>query len=349
MDADAWVESFARAIMCLLGIVGNNWLMFRSLPGFKSQLKTNDVLLLNLAVSNLITNYMVDLPDTIADFARSWFLGLTYCRIFRFCADLSETSSIFSTLFISVFWNQKLVGSLKRGGAPIRLDNLRLVAALLGGSWTVAIVFSIPHLIFVSVDERDEEIDCVDDFPSPMAHQVYEILYLSLANAIPIGGIVFASIQIVATLLQNQRRIKGTGAGGAAVADKPQQGAPDSSGPGQAPEDSNAQPPPAPSTIYTGAHESPVQQQPRVVVAPKAPAKGGSSGSSGQVRAAKSVVAVASVFLVCWLTHLLLRITSNVKTSVVVVEVASYIAASYTSIIPYIFLYGVKKLTCTCR
>ncbi|XP_076158729.1 gonadotropin-releasing hormone receptor [Alosa pseudoharengus] len=316
MDADEWVESFARCIMCLLGIVGNNWLMFRSLPGSKSQLKTNDVLLLNLAVSNLITNYMVDLPDTISDFAKSWFLGLTYCRIFRFCADLSETSSIFSTLFISVFWNQKLVGSLKRGGAPIRLDNLRLVAALLGGSWMVAIVFSIPHLIFVSVDEGDEA-DCMDNFPSPMAHQVYDILYLSLANAIPIGGIVFASIQIVATLLQNQQRIKGTGAG--------------------------------PSTIYTGAHEGPVQQQPRVVVAPKAPAKGGSSGSSGQVRAAKSVVAVASVFLVCWLTHLLLRITSNVKTSVVVVEVASYIAASYTSIIPYIFLYGVKKLTCTCR
>ncbi|XP_062384581.1 chemokine XC receptor 1 [Sardina pilchardus] len=350
MDAEEWVESFARGTMCLLGIVGNNWLMFRSIPGSKSQLKTNDVLFVNLAISNLITNYMVDLPDTMADFAGNWFLGLTYCRIFRFCADLSETSSIFSTLFISVFWYQKLVGSLKRGGAPIRLDNLRLVAALLGGSWMVAIVFSIPHLIFVKVEEGDEEVDCVDDFPSPMAHQVYEILYLSLANAIPIGGIVFASIQIVATLLQNQQRIRGIGAGGVAEssADKPQQGAPESSGPGQAPQDANSQPPQGPSTICAGAPEGPVQQQPQVVT-PKAPAKGGSSGSGGQVRAAKSVVAVASVFLVCWLTHLLLRITSNVKTSEVVVEVASYIAASYTCIIPYIFLYGVKKLTCTCR
>lgn len=355
MDAEEWVESFSRGIMCLLGIVGNNWLAFSSIPRSNSQLKTNDALFINLAVSNLITNYLVDLPDTMADFAGRWFLGLTYCRIFRFCADLSETSSIFSTLFISVFWYQKLVGSLKRGGAPVRLDNLRLVAALLGGSWMVAIVFSIPHLIFVTVEEGDEEVDCVDNFPSPMAHQVYEILYLSLANAIPIAGIVFASIQIVITLMQNQQRVRGLGAA-ESVPDKPQQEVPHSPGSGQPPQGPQAGQGQL-STVYTGAPEGAAQQQQQsqaavaaATAAPKAPAKGsGGSGSSGQVRAAKSVVAVASVFLVCWLTHLLLRITSNVKTNEVVVEVASYVAASYTCIIPYIFLHGVKKLTCVCK
>ena len=289
---------------------------------------------------------MVDLPDTMADFAGRWFMGLTYCRIFRFCADLSETSSIFSTLFISVFWYQKLVGSLKRGGAPIRLDNLRLVAALLGGSWMVAIVFSIPHIIFVGLEEGDEA-DCIDNFPSPTAHQIYEILYLSLANALPIAGIVFASIQIVVTLLQNQQRITGIGAGAVEPSpDKPQQEAPHPTVPGQEPQGSNSQAAQGSLTVYNGVQPGAVQQQPQVT--PKAQVKS-SPGPSGQVRAAKSVVAVASVFLVCWLTHLLLRITSSVKTSEVVVEVASYIAASYTCIIPYIFLYGVKKLNCTCR
>nr|ALH06189.1 vomeronasal type-1 receptor 5 [Coilia nasus] len=344
MDAEGWVESFARGTMCLLGIVGNNWLAFSSFPRSKSQLKTNDALFLNLAVSNLITNYMVDLPDTMADFAGRWFMGLTYCRIFRFCADLSETSSIFSTLFISVFWYQKLVGSLKRGGAPVRLDNLRLVAALLGGSWMVAIVFSIPHLIYVTIEEGDEP-DCVDDFPSPTAHQIYEILYLSLANAVPITGIVFASIQIVVTLLKNQQRIRATGAGtGEPSPDKPQDTA-DTTSPGQAQAQQGSNSPSAqgPPSSAPGAA---VPQQGQA--APKAQAKG-SPGAGGLVRAAKSVVAVASVFLVCWVTHLLLRISSNVKTSKVVTEVASYIAASYTSIIPYIFLHGVKKLTCNCR
>ena len=78
------------------------------------------------------------------------------------------------------------------------------------------------------------------------------------------------------------------------------------------------------------------------------PAAKPSPGSSSQVRAAKSVVAVASIFVVCWVTHLVLRISSNIHTSHIVVEVASYIAASYTCIIPYIFLYGIKKLSCPC-
>ncbi|XP_063068785.1 annetocin receptor [Engraulis encrasicolus] len=350
MDAEEWIESFSRGTMCLLGIVGNNWLAFSSLPRSRSQLKTNDALFINLAVSNLITNYLVDLPDTMADFNGGWFMGLPYCRVFRFCADLSETSSIFSTLFISVFWYQKLVGSLKRGGAPVRLDNLRLVAALLAGSWTVAIAFSIPHLIFVEVgtgEEGDDEVDCLDAFPSPATHQVYEILYLSLANAVPIAGIVFASIQIVVTLMRNQQRIRGTGEpppAPASLPDKPQGGAADTTPPA-------GQPPQQGSSAPTGASgEAVQQQQPQLQAAAKAVVAQAKAGPSagGQVRAAKSVVAVASVFLVCWLTHLLLRITSNVQASEVVVEVASYIAASYTCIIPYIFLHGVKKLNCHC-
>ncbi|XP_030623906.1 rhodopsin, long-wavelength [Chanos chanos] len=311
MDAEDWIESIIRALMCLIGIIGNNWLGFSSLPKSKSQLKTNDVLFINLALSNLITNYLVDLPDTMADFADRWFLGELYCGIFRFCADLSETSSIFSTLFISIFWYQKLVGSLKRGGAPVRLDNLRLVAALLGGSWMVAIVFSVPHFFFATVkSENESSEDCLDLYPSALAMQAYETTYLTLANAVPIAGIVFASLQIVVTLLKNQKRIKNHSTevnGGAPKV-------------------------PGAETKNTAGTET------------------RSNPSSGnQVRAAKSVVAVASVFLVCWLTHLLLRITSSVKKSSLVVEIASYIAASYTCIIPYIFLHGVKKLSCSCK
>uniref|UniRef100_A0A3B4A919 G-protein coupled receptors family 1 profile domain-containing protein n=1 Tax=Periophthalmus magnuspinnatus TaxID=409849 RepID=A0A3B4A919_9GOBI len=152
--------------MFIAGVVGNNWLAVSSLPKALSGLRTNEILFINLAISNLITNYLVDLPDTMADFAGSWFLGETYCGVFRFSADLSETSSIFTTFFISIFWHQKLVGSLKRGGGPVRLDSLRLVAFLLAGSWTVAVVFSIPHFFFVKVEGSNEtELDCVDYFP----------------------------------------------------------------------------------------------------------------------------------------------------------------------------------------
>ncbi|AWP15289.1 putative rhodopsin-like [Scophthalmus maximus] len=381
MDAEELIESIIRALMFLAGILGNNWLAIRSLPGHKSGIRTNEVLFINLAVSNLITTCLVDLPDTIADFAGHWFLGETFCGVFRFCADLSETSSIYTTFFISIFWHQKLVGSLKRGGAPVPLDSLCLVGCLLAGSWTVAVVFSIPHFFFVSVKATNESHeDCMEVFPNALAKQTYETFYLTLANALPVAGIVFASVQIAITLLQNQQRVRGHNSdptketvkdenksvenrndrqpvgtdsvpgtsedlkysasvnniyNGIPASSSPNNGGPSGHGSHDSPSDREAN-----ADTRVGAHPN--------LSRPSQPAKARPS-SGTQVRAAKSVVAVASVFLVCWLTHLLLRITNSIHTSSIVVEVASYIAASYTCIIPYIFLHGVKKLSCTCK
>lgn len=374
MDAEELIESIIRGLMFLAGVLGNNWLAIHSLPLQKSSIRTNEVLFLNLAVSNLITNYLVDLPDTIADFAGRWFLGETFCGVFRFCADLSETSSIYTTFFISTFWHQKLVGSLKRGGAPVPLDSLCLVGCLLAGSWTVAVVFSIPHFFFVGVKGTNEsKEDCIDIFPNALAHQTYEIFYLTLANALPAAGLAFATIQIVITMLQNQRRIRNHNSNpmkeeikdeNRSVEDKnPCESVSCVSSPGTS---NDPQHQASPAHIYAGlqappcpdpgpsGHSSETNTDSRAGTQPKPPrpnqmpAKPSQSASS-QVRAAKSVVAVASVFLTCWLTHLLLRITNNIHTSSIMVEVASYIAASYTCIIPYIFLHGVKKLSCSCK
>ncbi|KAM6975338.1 rhodopsin [Tautogolabrus adspersus] len=371
MDAEELIESIIRGLMFLAGILGNNWLAIRSLPGKKSSIRTNEVLFINLAVSNLITNYLVDLPDTIADFAGRWFLGETFCGVFRFCADLSETSSILTTLFISAFWHQKLVGSLKRGGASVQLDSLCLVGCLLAGSWTVAVVFSIPHFFFVTVEvTNDSHEDCVDLFPNAIARQTYEIFYLTLANALPVAGIVFVSIQIVITLLRNQRRIQSHNSDATKEMVKEDPSVRTAAGPSTSKDTKHSA---SLTNIYTGVaaascpngsqsgqssscsnHSKEANAGSKVGAPPthsrpsQMPAK--PSPSSGpQVRAAKSVVAVASVFLVCWLTHLLLRITNNIHTSSIVVEVASYVAASYTCIIPYIFLHGVKKLSCSCK
>ncbi|CAL1569353.1 unnamed protein product [Knipowitschia caucasica] len=322
MDAEEVVESIIRGLMFVAGVVGNNWLGIRSLPKALSALRTNEILFLNLAISNLITNYFVDLPDTMADFAGSWFLGETYCGIFKFSADLSETSSIFTTFFISVFWHQKLVGSLKRGGGPVLMDRLRLVLCLLAGSWLVAVAFSVPHFFFIKVEEGNgSEADCVDYFPNAVASKTYEIIYLSLANALPLAGIVTISAQIVVTLLQNHKRIRGHG--------------------GELSMNKNAK--------QNGEKEGEVAGVEQAERGARSQHQGAKASSNVQIRAAKSVVAVASVFLVCWLTHMLLRITNKIHTSPIVVEVASYIAASYTCIIPYIFLHGVKKLTCSCK
>ncbi|KAK6492952.1 rhodopsin-like [Huso huso] len=331
MEEVALIESLIRAIMCLLGIVGNNLLAFRLLPSKMSRVRTSEVLLINLAICNLITNYLVDLPDTIADFAGSWFLGETYCSFFLFCSELSETSSILTTLLISVFWYQKLVGSLRRGNAPVLLESLRLSSGIVLLTWVLALIFSAPLLFYAKVDNKEEngtELRCDDHFPTHTSKQTYEVLYLTLANAVPIALMVFTNLRIVVTLLMHRKEMERNG-------------------------NTSSENPPEVSPSATVSSESNGKTlQPSKVhtIAASVPARSTRTSPSpvAQVRAAKSVVAVASVFLICWVVHLLLRIVSNVNMSPLIVEIASYIAASYTCIIPYIFLYGVKKLSCQC-
>ncbi|XP_007244887.3 alpha-1B adrenergic receptor [Astyanax mexicanus] len=329
MDAEGWIKSVIRGLMCVSGIIGNHWLGFSALPKSRAHLKTNDILFVNLASSNLITNYLVDLPDMM-DFTYNFLMGQMYCSVFNFCSDLSETSSIFTTLFITVFWHQKLVGSLKRGGAPVQLDNIRLVAALLAGSWIVAIAFSLPHIFLASKNNGNNTyFECLEDYPSLEAKQAYDLMYLVFANIIPIIGIFFTSIQITVTLLQNQKRINSNTTAVTTGA-------------------KNTKITPAEPSLHSNQSSQEAVRNSNAVV--PNPGQARSSSSSGSVlRAAKSVVTVATIFLICWVVHVILRLISTIQESSLIMELASYIGAAYTCIIPYIYLHGVKKFSCTCR
>ncbi|XP_016346396.1 alpha-1A adrenergic receptor-like [Sinocyclocheilus anshuiensis] len=318
MEVQAWIESSIRAFFCLTGITGNLWLGLRSLPKSRSQLRPNDVLFINLAASNLITNCLVDLPDTLAQFVNDWFMGRNYCSVLQFSSDLSETSSIFSTMFISMYWHQKLVGSIRRGGAPVQMDNLRLVVILLAGSWIVALMFSVPHFFIAEHDGNETLEVCEERFPTPVEKKTFDALYLILANVVPLAGITYASVQIVLMLLRSQKRITDHSKG---------RNAPPT-------EENTAKKSKAVNTVANPQQKTQVRSNP---------------SSSNQVRAAKSVVAVATIFIFCWFTHLILRIYSNFRNSILAVKLTSFIGASYTCFVPYVYLHGVKKLNCSWR
>jgi len=298
MEVQDWVDSSIRAFFCVTGITGNFWLGLRSLPKSKSQMRPNDLLFINLAVSNLITNCLVDLPDTMAQFVNNWFLGRNYCGVLQFSSDLSETSSIFSTMFISMYWHQKLVGSVRRGGAPVQMDNLRLVTVFIAGSWGVALMFSVPHFFIAEHDGNESLEVCEERFPTLADKRTYDGLYLLLANAVPLVGLTYASVQIVLVLMQSQKRV----------------------GKNRVHNNSGTQ----------------------------ANATTTKAMSGSQARAAKSVVAVASIFIICWFTHLVLRIYSSFRNSILAVKLTNFIGAAYTCFVPYVYLHGVKKLDCSC-
>ncbi|KTG04096.1 hypothetical protein cypCar_00045176, partial [Cyprinus carpio] len=299
----------------------------RSLPKSGSQLRTGDVLLVNLAVSNLITNCLVDLPETVAHFAKSWLTSKEYCSMTQFSHELSETSSIFSTMFISVYWHQKLVGSIRRGGAPVQMDNLRLVGVLLTGSWIVSTAFSLPHVFIAEHNANESSEVCEERFASPAAKQTFDGVYLTLANVVPMIGITYATVQIVLTLLRSQKRIKDLSRNGA----NPQPSSVDQKLEAEHGIEES-------SPISADASRAAAQQKTQV-----------RSNTSNQVRAAKSVVAVATIFIFCWFTHLVLRIYSSFRNSILAVKLTNFIGASYVCFVPYVYLHGVKKLNCSWR
>lgn len=318
MQAPDWIELLTRAFFCSAGIIGNSWLGLRSLPKPGSQLRTADVLFVNLAASNLITNCLVDLPETMAHFAKSWLTSPEYCAVTQFSHEISETSSIFSTMFISMYWHQKLVGSIRRGGAPVHMDNLRLVGVLLAGSWIVSTAFSLPH-IFIAEHNANESFEvCEERFASLAAKHTFDGMYLTLANVVPMIGITYATVQIVLTLLQSQKRIKGGSR--------------------------NATNPSSVDQTLEGTAEQRIEERPQKKTQIRS-----NPSSSNQVRAAKSVVAVATIFISCWFTHLILRIYSSFRKSILAVKLTNFIGASYVCFVPYIYLHGVKKLNCSWR
>ncbi|XP_026119491.1 alpha-1A adrenergic receptor-like [Carassius auratus] len=312
MEAPDWIELLMRAFFCFTGIIGNSWLGLRSLPKSGSQLRTGDVLFVNLAVSNLITNCLVDLPETAAHFAKSWLTSKEYCSVTQFSHEISETSSIFSTMFISMYWHQKLVGSISRGGAPVQMDDLRLVGVLLAGSWIVSTAFSLPHIFIAEHNANESSEVCKECFTSPVAKQTFDGVYLTLANVVPIIGITYATVQIVLTLLRCQKRLK------------------DLSGNG-----TNSQHPSVDQKLQ--AERSTEERSPQLR---------SNTSSSSQVRAAKSVVAVATIFIFCWFIHLVLRIYSSFRNSILAVKLTNFIGASYVCFVPYVYLHGMKKLNC---
>ncbi|XP_050976606.1 C-C chemokine receptor type 7-like [Labeo rohita] len=335
MQPQDWIELFMRAFFCFTGIIGNGLLGLRSVPKSRSQLRTGDVLFVNLAVSNLITNCLVDLPETMAHFAKSWLTSKEYCGVTQFSHEISETSSIFTTMFISMYWHQKLVGSIRRGGAPVQMDNLRLVVALLGGSWIVSTAFSLPHIFIAEHNANESSEVCEERFASPAAKQTFDGMYLTLANVVPMIGITYATVQIVLTLLRSQNRIKDHSRN--ATNPPPSSAGQNLEGTAERSTEASSER----SPISTDAPRAATQQQRMQVRS--------NPSSNNQIRAAKSVVAVATIFIFCWFTHLVLRIYSSFRVSVLAVKLTNFIGASYVCFVPYVYLHGVKKLSCSCR
>ncbi|KAL6486350.1 hypothetical protein MHYP_G00057420 [Metynnis hypsauchen] len=112
-----------RIIISIVGIVGNTVLIISILH--MTRLKTFEVFLLGLALSNLEEIVIVDIYDVIM-FRSAHSLGFWSCSALKFMTISGEVASILFTVLISIFRYQKLHNAAIRVITPIFMDSMKI-------------------------------------------------------------------------------------------------------------------------------------------------------------------------------------------------------------------------------
>ncbi|KAJ3606624.1 hypothetical protein NHX12_026145 [Muraenolepis orangiensis] len=212
MAADASLGFFSvRLVMSFIGILGNVLLVFFI---FKlSRIKSFEVFLLGLAVSNLEELVMVNFYEIILltdSIHQSWL-----CRTLKFLSLVGEITSILFTVLISVFRYQKLRDAEKRVNAPILLDHIKVALLVSGACVLLSFTLGLP-IYFIQIDTHDAlngSSVCPPDFFQchrnfcPFLNRFYKYLFIVACNILPLLVVTATSGLIIRVLLGQKRTV----------------------------------------------------------------------------------------------------------------------------------------------
>lgn len=211
-----------RFVISIIGITGNMFLMFIIFQTKLSRIKSFEVFLLGLALSNLEELLVVDSYEIMMllySFREAWL-----CTTLKFLNLVGEIGSILFTVLISVFRYQKLRDAEKRVNAPIFLDSIRSAWLMSGLCATLSVALGLP-IYFVKIDTHvaNNATKCPPDFFQcheqycPALNRFYKYLFLVMCNMLPLLVVTVSSILIIRVLLGQKRTVApalGVGASG---------------------------------------------------------------------------------------------------------------------------------------
>ncbi|XP_062324030.1 uncharacterized protein LOC134025158 [Osmerus eperlanus] len=212
-----------RILISILGIIGNTALILSLVQKQIIKLKTFEVLLLGLSVSNLEEIFIVDIYDILVVHV-SISLNVWACCSLKFLTVVGEVASILFTVLISVFRYQKLRDAETRVNLPIFLDNIRYAWAMSGLCVTLALLLAAPTYV-MNLDGQMKNITgtqkCPPDFflcyrdNCPTINRLYKYLFVIFSILLPLLVITVSSCLIIKVLLGQKRMVKpGLGAPG---------------------------------------------------------------------------------------------------------------------------------------
>ncbi|XP_036405243.1 dopamine receptor 2 [Megalops cyprinoides] len=210
------IEIFTfRFVISLIGLVGNLILIVSILK--IPHLKTFEIFLLGLAVSNLEGILIVDIYDFII-IIKSWTSSLSMwsCNTLRSLTVTGETATILFTMLISVFRYQKLRDVETRVNLPVAMDKVRTALAMSGSSMLLAVLFGMPvyamnldgHMLNYTRNDScpPDFFQCPKNY-CPVLNRAYKYLFLLICILLPLFVVTVTSCFIIRILRFRQRAV----------------------------------------------------------------------------------------------------------------------------------------------
>ncbi|XP_033846560.1 uncharacterized protein LOC117392576 [Periophthalmus magnuspinnatus] len=204
-----------RIFISCIGCFGNVVLIFSIAHSHAkiSAVKSFEVFLLGLAVSNLEEILIVNIYDILIHQNLSTETGTWSCCLLKFLTLSGELSSISFTVVICIFRYEKVKHAAERVNVPTHFNNV--TSAILVSFFCFVISFSLSSPVFIlRVHSENETTSCApgfsqcDDLHCPTENCTYKYIFIVVCNILPMLVVTVTSCRIIAGLLHQRKNVE---------------------------------------------------------------------------------------------------------------------------------------------
>jgi len=203
------VTPIQNGIITLLGAAGNSLVIYVILSNHNMRTVTN-LLLLNLAVSDLCFVGMVPPFTAVQHATDSWPFGNAVCKLMHYLVNVTAYVTVYTLVLVSVIRYMTIVHSVRTASIRTRGNVLAAVAAI----WVIMLVVNVPILwsYGVIINERTNESECHSS--EDVSQRVFATMF-AFAYVIPLAVIAVISVAILrhitgqraSSMIQQQVRV----------------------------------------------------------------------------------------------------------------------------------------------
>ncbi|XP_036985857.1 C-C chemokine receptor type 2 [Artibeus jamaicensis] len=190
----AWLLPLLYSMVFIVGFVGN-LLVVLTLINCKKLKSMTDIYLLNLAISDLLL--LLTLPVWIHSVTNEWVLGGAMCKVITGIYQVGYFGGIFFIILLTIDRYLAIVHAV----FALKARTVTFGVATSGVTWVVAVLASLPGIIFTEAKLEDDAYFCGPYFPVEWKN-FYSIMRTVLGLVLPLLVMVVCYSGILKTLLR---------------------------------------------------------------------------------------------------------------------------------------------------